>query len=66
MFWSCFAASGTGCVDCVNGIMKSDDYQRILGRSVVASVRKQRSWVFQQDNDPKHTSKITQNWLQTK
>ncbi len=31
MFWGCFAASGTGCFDCVNGIMKSDDYQRILG-----------------------------------
>ncbi len=31
MFWGCFAASGTGCLDCVNGIMKSDDYQRILG-----------------------------------
>ncbi len=70
MFWSCFAASGTGCIDCVNGIMKSDDYQRILGHNVVASVRKlrlhQRSWVFQQDNDPKHTLKITPNWLQTK
>ncbi len=70
MFWGCFAASGTGCLDCVNGIMKSDDYQRILGRNVVASVRKlhlhQRSWVFQQDNDPKHTSKSTQKWLQTK
>ncbi len=70
MFRGCFAASGTGCIDCVNGIMKSDDYQRILGRNVVASVRKlrlhQRSWVFQQDNDPKHTSKSTQKWLQTK
>ncbi len=70
MFWGCFAASGTGCLDYVNGIMKSDDYQRILGRNVVASVRKlrlhQRSWVFQQDNDPKHTSKSTQKWLQTK
>ncbi len=31
MFWGCFAASGTGFLDCVNGIMKSDDYQRILG-----------------------------------
>ncbi len=31
MFWGCVAASGTGCLDCVNSIMKSDDYQRILG-----------------------------------
>ena len=55
----CFAASGTGCLDCVNGIMKSDDHQRIWGHNIVPSVRKlclhQRSWVFQQDNDPKNT-----------
>ncbi len=61
MFWGCFAASGTGCLYCVNGIMTIDDYQRILWRNVVTSVRKlrlhQRSWVFQQDNDPKHTNK---------
>ncbi len=25
MFWGCFAASGTGYLHCVNGIMKSDD-----------------------------------------
>ncbi|KAI2653514.1 Transposable element Tcb1 transposase [Labeo rohita] len=60
-FGGCFAASGTGCLNCVNGIMKSDDCQIILGRNVVASVRKlrlhQRSQVFQQVNDPKHTSK---------
>ncbi len=35
MFWGYFAASGTGCLDCVNGIMNSDDYQNILGRNVV-------------------------------
>ncbi len=70
MLWGCFAASGTGCLDCLNSIMKSDNYQRILGRNIVASVRKlclhQRSWVFQQDNNPKHTSKCTQKCLQTK
>ncbi|KAK7143817.1 hypothetical protein R3I93_014851 [Phoxinus phoxinus] len=70
MFWGCFTASGTGCLDCVQGIMKSEDYQRILGRNVGPSVRKlglrPRSWVFQQDNDPKHTSKSTQKWMATK
>ncbi|KAF3687845.1 Transposable element Tcb1 transposase Transposable element Barney transposase [Channa argus] len=67
MLWRCFAASGTGCLDCVNDVMKSDDQQRILA-NLVASVRKlrlhQRSWVFQQDNDPKHTSTSPQKWLQ--
>ena len=70
MFWDCFAASGTRCLDCMHGIMKSEDYQRILERNVGHSVRKlglrQRSWVFQQDNDPKYTSKSTQKWFKTK
>ena len=70
MFWGCFAASGTGCLECVQGKMKSDDYQGILERNVLPSVRKlglsRRSWVFQQDNDPKHTAKNTQEWLREK
>ena len=70
MFWGCFAASGTRCLDCVHGIRKSEDYLIIFGRNVGPSVRKlglrQRTWVFQQDNDPKHTSKSTQKWFKTK
>ena len=70
MFWGYFAASGTRCLDCVHGIMKSEDYQIILECNVGPSVRKlglcQRSWVFQQNNDPKHTSKSTQEWFKTK
>ena len=70
MFWGCVVASGTGCLDCVHDIMKSEDYQIILECNVGPSVRKldlrQRSWVFQQDNDPKHSSKSTQKWFKTK
>ncbi len=35
MFWGCFAASGAGCLDCVNGIMKSDDYQIGLQQIII-------------------------------
>ena len=70
MFWGCCAARGTGCLECVHGIMKSGDYKDILERNVQPSVRKlglcHRSWALQQDNDPKHTSKSTQEWFNTK
>ena len=56
-----FAASGTGYLESVQGTIKSEDYQGILERNVLASVRKlglsRRSWVLQQDNDPKHSKK---------
>lgn len=70
MLWGCFAASGTGGLDRITGNMKSENYQEILERNVLPSVRKlglsRRSWVFQQDKDPKHTSKSTQEWLRRK
>ena len=70
MLWGCFAASGTGGLDRITGIMKSEDYQAILEGNVLPSVRKlglrRRSWVLQQDKDPKHTSKSTQEWLKGK
>ena len=70
MFWGCFAASSTGCLECVHGIIKSGDYQGgILERNVQLGVGKlglrRRSWVLQQD-DPKDTSKSTQEWFKTK
>ena len=40
MFRGGFAASGTGCIDCVQGIMKSGDCQKILARNIGPRVRK--------------------------
>uniref|UniRef100_A0A8C5MM85 Transposase n=1 Tax=Leptobrachium leishanense TaxID=445787 RepID=A0A8C5MM85_9ANUR len=60
---------GTGKLQRVQGTMNSLQYQEILDDNVMQSVtnlRLGRRWTFQQDNDPKHTSKSTRAWLQIK
>ena len=45
----------------VDSIMKSENYVDILKQHLKTSVRKLklgRKWVFQMDNNPKHTSKV--------
>uniref|UniRef100_A0A8C5WII5 Transposase n=1 Tax=Leptobrachium leishanense TaxID=445787 RepID=A0A8C5WII5_9ANUR len=62
MLWGCFASAGTWKLQRVQGTMNSLQYQEILDHNVMQSVtnlRLGRRWTFQQDNDPKHTSKST-------
>ena len=55
MLWGYLASAGTGNLVKVEGRMDSTQYQLILENNVQESVTKlRRSWVFQQDNDPKH------------
>ena len=66
MVWGCFAASGPGRLAVIDGHMNSALYQKILKENVRPSVQDlklKRTWVMQQDNDPKHTSKSTSEWL---
>ncbi|KAK3508611.1 hypothetical protein QTP70_035201, partial [Hemibagrus guttatus] len=66
MVWGCFAASGPGRLAVINGTMNSAVYQKILKENVrpsVCDLKLKRPWVLQQDNDPKHTSKSTSEWL---
>ena len=44
-------------------------YCQILGENLLPSARALkmgRGWVFQHDNDPKHTAKATKEWLKKK
>ena len=50
----------------INGTMNSAVYQKILKenfRPSVCDLKLKQTWVLQQDNDPKHTSKSTSEWL---
>ncbi|KAK3571029.1 hypothetical protein QTP86_001280 [Hemibagrus guttatus] len=66
MVWGCFAASGPGRLAVITGTMNSAVYQKILKENVwpsVCDLKLKRTRVLQQDNDPKHTSKSTSEWL---
>ena len=66
MLWGCYAAGGSGALHKIDGIMRQENYVDILIRHLKTSVRKLklgRKWVFQMDNDPKHTSKVVAKWL---
>ena len=70
---SCFGAVflqlEQGALVKVEGIMNSSKYQSILAQNLQASARKlnmKRNFIFQHDNDPKHTSKSTKEWLHQK
>ncbi|KAM9322489.1 uncharacterized protein KZ484_020685 [Pholidichthys leucotaenia] len=58
--------AGPGRLAVVNGTMNSAVYQKILKENVwpsVCDLKLKHTWVLQQGNDPKHTSKSTSEWL---
>ena len=58
--WGCMSAAGTGEMRLIEGIMDSKMYCGILKQNMKPSLQKLgRTAVFQHDNDPKHTSKMT-------
>ena len=67
MLWGCFSATGTGRLVRIEGKMDAEKYRAILSENLfqnVQDLRLGRRFTFQQDNDPKHTAKKTQEWLQ--
>ena len=62
-------AKGTGQLHRIKGTMDGAMYRQILGENLLPSdraLKMGRGWVFQHDNDPKHTAKATKEWLKKK
>jgi hypothetical protein len=69
MLWGCFSVAGTGRLVRLEGKINGAKYREILDENLLKSaqdLRLGRRFTFQQDNDPKHTAKTTQGWLQDK
>ena len=66
MLWGYFSSSGTENLVKVQGIIRKEDYIRILDENVKKPAEKLQlghNWKYQQDNDPKHTAKVVKKWF---
>lgn len=67
MLWGCMTIAGPGHMTQVDGRMDAVQYVDILRRNLLQSARDTgyngTDFIFQQDNDPKHTSKLAKRWF---
>lgn len=68
MIWSCMTASGVGYVCGIDGRMNAEDYTHILNTDLLDTLEnyglETDNIIFQQDNDPKHTSRLATQWFE--
>ena len=68
MVWACFSYNGVGNLEFIDGIMDKYVYCNILANNIPPSLQKLnlKKYVFQQDNDPKHTSNFLKEYFKDK
>uniref|UniRef100_A0AAZ3NSK9 Tc1-like transposase DDE domain-containing protein n=1 Tax=Oncorhynchus tshawytscha TaxID=74940 RepID=A0AAZ3NSK9_ONCTS len=67
MLWGCFAAGGTGALHKkIDGIMREKNCGYFKSNIKTSKLKFYRKWVFQIDNDHKHSSKVVAKWLKDK
>ena len=66
MVWGCMGRDGVGKLVFIDGTMDSIVYVRILSENLNESAEKLglTSFTFQQDNDPKHTSRYAKAYFE--
>ncbi len=63
MLWGCFSARGQDNCIVLRGEWMGPCIVRLPS---VRALKMGRGWVFQHDNDPKHTARATKEWLHKK
>ena len=68
MVWGCFGGKKVGDLKKIEGILKKEGYHNILIRNAIPSDLRNigNNFVFQEDNDPKHSSDLCRNYLNNK
>jgi len=68
MVWACFSYSGVGPIRLIDEIMDQHVYVNILRNVILSYIDDEMTliWTFQQNNDPKHTSKLVKDWFSQK
>lgn len=68
MAWGCFNSTGVGNIHVVEGIMNARMYIRIISTHMIPSASRlfESEYIFQQDNDPKHTARVVKEYFERK
>lgn len=68
MVWGCFSGAGIGSLVQINGIMTAEKYKNIMRDHMLpyATENLEDDWIYQQDNDPKHTAILLMGSKKTK
>jgi transposase len=68
MVWGAFSRDGVGPIHRIEGIMTGAIYKDLLQGVMLPHAKNKmpRGWIFQQDNDPKHTSSVVKNFMNQK
>lgn len=66
LVWGCMSWNGIGNLTFIDGIMNDQKYVDMLRANLASSAEKleiKDTFIFQHDNDPKHTANKTKEWM---